>query len=97
LNISLGQVVYSKAGRDKGKKMLVINIVDESHLLLADGDLRKIEKPKVKKIKHLELTEEVIIPLSDKLKSKLKVSNSDIRKALAAKENMQQPDSKVVE
>ena len=48
-----GDLVISKSGRDKGRKLVVIKVTDENYVLIADGDLRKIEKPKVKKVKHL--------------------------------------------
>ncbi|ABN54124.1 MAG TPA: RNA-binding protein [Hungateiclostridium thermocellum] len=83
MEISIGQVVYSRAGRDSGRKLVVVGIVDDKNVLVADGDLRRIEKPKRKKIKHLRVTKKVILPLTDKLKSGAKVSNSEIRKALA--------------
>jgi len=78
----LGQVVYSKAGRDNGKKFIVVKIVDTANVLISDGDLRRVEKPKKKKLKHLEITEEVIEQLGEKLKNKLKITNAEIRKAL---------------
>ena len=84
MKIDLGQVVYSKAGRDTGKKFIVMDVLDESYALISDGNLRKVEKPKKKKIKHLELTGEDITPLREKLKSKQKIANHEIRKALAA-------------
>jgi large subunit ribosomal protein L14e len=54
--IAVGRVVRSKAGRDKGRFFLVVGVADEEHLLIADGDLRKLEKPKKKKLKHLAVT-----------------------------------------
>jgi large subunit ribosomal protein L14e len=87
LDITLGQVVYSRVGRDAGRKFIIFDIIDESYVLLADGDLRRIDKPKKKKLKHLEVTSNVIVALSEKIKNKLKVTNSDIRKALAEYEN----------
>lgn len=87
LNINLGQVVYSKAGRDKGRKFIVIEILDESFVLVTDGDLRRIEKPKKKKIKHLELTKEIVEPINMKLNKMIKVTNAEIRKTLAVLEN----------
>ncbi|MCX7914431.1 MAG: KOW domain-containing RNA-binding protein [Thermodesulfovibrionales bacterium] len=83
MDITLGQVVYSKGGRDAGRKFIIFDIIDESYVLLVDGDLRRIDKPKKKKLKHLELTNDVIVTLSERIKNKLKVTNSDIRKALA--------------
>ena len=53
MDLTLGQVVYSKAGRDKGKKFIVVDIVDELYVMISDGDLRRIENAKRKKLKHL--------------------------------------------
>lgn len=83
MEVCVGQVVYSKAGRDARRKLVVIDILNDSSVLVSDGDLRRVEKPKIKKIKHLKITEKVILPLSDKFKSGIRVSNSEIRKALA--------------
>lgn len=86
MNVTLGQVVYSKAGRDSGEKFIVIGIVDEQHVLVSDGSLRRIEKPKKKKIKHLNLTENIIDSLNKKLINSIKVANSEIKKALLSNE-----------
>lgn len=96
MNITLGRIVYSKAGRDTGKKFIVVGLVDESYVLISDGDLRRIEKPKKKKIKHLELTGEIIESLSDKLKNRLKVTNPEIRKNLSSYESGYEDDNKEV-
>lgn len=84
MNIDLGQLVYSKAGRDKGNPFIIVDIADEQYILVSDGDLRKIEKPKRKKIKHLEFTETVISTLNEKLVNKQKITNAEIRKSLGA-------------
>ena len=73
----VGRVVRSRAGRDSGRLFLVVNILDDEHLLLADGDLRKVEKPKKKKIRHLEATAHRLErPAVGKLK------NAEIRKLI---------------
>jgi len=82
LDIKVGQVVYSAAGRDKGKKFVVIEIIDSVFVLIADGSLRRIEKPKKKKTKHLETTDIIVENIKQKLENKLKVSNSEMRKIL---------------
>jgi len=51
----VGQVVFSKNGRDKGKPFIVLSTHDE-YLYLADGKLRTISKPKKKKFKHVQPT-----------------------------------------
>lgn len=86
MDVTLGQVVHSKAGRDRGRKFVIVGIENELFVRICDGDLRKIEKPKKKKLKHLELTDQVIEKLEQKLRRNEKVTNSEIRKAL---ENIQ--------
>lgn len=82
MNVTLGEVVCSKAGRDSGRLFIVTAFVDESYVLIVDGDLRKIEKPKRKKVKHLKLTGHIFEPLKEKFERGLKVNNSEIRRAL---------------
>jgi len=52
-NLSLGQLVRASCGRDEGKYFFIIKKVDESFVLISDGKSRKLDKPKLKKIKHL--------------------------------------------
>ena len=82
VDITLGQVVYSKAGRDSGKRFLITGIENDLYVLIADGDLRRLEKPKRKKIKHLGFTDTVIDAIGTKLRDNARVTNADIRKAL---------------
>lgn len=48
IGLKVGQVVKSKAGRDKGKLFIVLN-VEDPYAYIADGSLRKVEKPKKRK------------------------------------------------
>jgi ribosomal protein L14E/L6E/L27E len=81
-DITVGQVVKSRAGRDKGNIFLVLEIVDEDHVLIVDGDLRKLDNPKKKKIKHLTVYNTVLPELKYKLDNDMKVNNAYIRKLL---------------
>lgn len=54
-----GTVVCSTAGRDSGKFMIVIGH-DGGKVLVADGKERPAERPKLKNLKHISLTETVI-------------------------------------
>ena len=47
--IKVGSVVFSKAGRDQGSFYVVTEIVDENYVKIADGDLRRVDTPKLKK------------------------------------------------
>ena len=83
MDIALGRVVVSKAGRDAGKRFIVIKVIDDLYVQIADGDLRRIEKPKKKKIKHLELTAEIAETIREKLTGNARITNPEIRKVLA--------------
>ena len=48
-----GQLVRSIAGHDIGEYFLVYQIIDDNFVLIVNGKTRKLEKPKLKKIKHL--------------------------------------------
>ena len=77
--MELGQIVFSKRGRDKGG-VFVVMAVEGEYVFLADGNLRPLCKPKKKKIKHIQPTNTVIEfkQLSGGLK------DADIRKWLLA-------------
>ncbi len=77
----IGQIVRSKAGRDKDRWMLVVGI-DGEYVLLVDGDIRKISQPKRKKIKHIAKTQTVITSIQKDISSNKKIQNAEIRKIL---------------
>jgi len=81
LDIVAGSLVYSAAGRDKGKEFLVLS-VEDNICFVADGKLRKAENPKKKKLKHLMGTNKVSAPLIEKIQSGDAPTNSEIRKFL---------------
>lgn len=54
MDVNLGQVVHSIAGRDKGKYYMVIKKLDERFVLVADGHTRPLSKPKRKNLRHLQ-------------------------------------------
>ena len=83
MQFKLGELVSSKAGRDTGRKLVIVGIIDEKFVLVSDGDLRKIEKPKKKKIKHVESCGIIIDSLNKKLENNMKVINAEIRKEIA--------------
>ena len=53
----IGNVVISKAGRDKGRCFAVIGQISSEYLLISDGSTHTVGKPKKKKLAHLEVTE----------------------------------------
>ncbi|MBR2349113.1 MAG: KOW domain-containing RNA-binding protein [Clostridia bacterium] len=80
--IKVGSVVFSKAGRDAGRFFVVTEIVDETFVKIADGDLRRVDTPKLKKIKHLKVQDEVIEKLEEKFEEGKKVFDAEVKSAL---------------
>lgn len=80
--ISMGQIVRSKAGRDKGR-YFIVDSIEEPYVYLIDGDLRKIDKPKKKKINHISKTN-TIVDKFDKMKSDNEYCDSKVRKILSS-------------
>ncbi len=80
--IGLGQIVRSKAGRDKDRYFVVVGFEKEHYLYIADGDLRRVDNPKKKKIKHLAKTSIVLTEIAEKLKKGKKVTNIELSKNL---------------
>ncbi|WP_242984132.1 MULTISPECIES: KOW domain-containing RNA-binding protein [Clostridium] len=68
-NDLIGKIAYSKAGRDKDKGYIIIGKIDDNYVLVADGKKKTINKPKRKRLKHLNLTCEVANEIKDSLLS----------------------------
>ena len=83
MDIARSNIVKSIAGRDKGEAFFVL-ATEGDFLLLADGRRRRVESPKRKRRKHVELVEEGSGPVADKIRSSEKITNSELRKAIAA-------------
>ena len=81
MEYSIGQIVYSKSGRDKNMAFMVVS-VEGDYLYLADGRLRKLEQPKRKKIKHVQGTNCINIELKQKLETESYIQNAELAKAL---------------
>jgi ribosomal protein L14E/L6E/L27E len=92
----LGQVVHSRAGRDKDKYFMIVGIINKDYVLISDGDLRKIEKPKKKKTKHLVAHDSMAFDIKGKLEANMKVSNSDVKKFLMSLGLFNQSENKEV-
>lgn len=89
MDYTVGQVVFSKSGRDKGKPF-IITAIEGEFIYLADGVLRKLIKPKKKKCKHVQGTKFVEQNVKQKLESKSYLLDADIAKALKEFSNNQQ-------
>jgi len=81
--MNVSDIVISLNGRDAGKRFIVIG-TDNEYSLIADGKGRRFEKPKRKKNKHLKYVDKIDSLIADKLKEDGKITNNEIRRALAA-------------
>ncbi len=79
---ALGRVVISKQGRDKGRYFVVLQVINDNHVSIADGDLRKVEKPKIKNIKHIQFTNTSIPELVESLQKGEIPTNNMVRRSL---------------
>ncbi|MCD7774335.1 MAG: KOW domain-containing RNA-binding protein [Clostridiales bacterium] len=59
MEIKQGSVVISKAGRDKGKLLAVVELSEKS-AMVCDGKERPVERPKKKNLIHLAPTRYVL-------------------------------------
>ena len=91
MEIDRSSLIVSKAGRDKGQLFFVID-ADEQYVYLADGKSRKLEKPKRKKRRHVLFVAADESRLADKIKRSEKITNSELRRTLAAYRGEVQPD-----
>lgn len=82
IGVDIGQVVKSIAGRDKGRIFLVYEIIDSENVLIVDGDLRKLDSPKKKRLKHLSIYNTVLPELKYKKDNNFNINNAYIRKLL---------------
>ena len=83
MDIVKANIVKSTAGRDKGELFFVL-ATEGDFLLLADGKLRPVERPKRKRRKHVVLRRADGGELSRKIRSNESITNSELRKAIAA-------------
>lgn len=93
--VALGQIVVSRAGRDAGRKFVVIKVLDTDFVEISDGDLHRMEKPKKKRMKHLNIADQRSEDLEKKLKNGSKITNAEIRKALVALDIQQNVNEKI--
>ena len=81
MEYTVGQVVYSKSGHDMGKAFIVTE-VEDGYVYLVDGKNRKMDKPKKKKLKHVQTTNYSDAELKNKIENKEYLLDADFVKAI---------------
>ncbi|MGN0772064.1 MAG: hypothetical protein ACI4MI_05720 [Christensenellales bacterium] len=56
-SLETGDVAISRAGHDKNKYCIVVKVVADNYVMIADGKRRLITNPKLKKVRHLQKKE----------------------------------------
>ena len=84
--IELGSVVISKAGRDQGRRFLVVGEVDADFVWIANGDQRKMDRLKKKRRRHLKPTGQVVEALARRLSDGGAVEDHELRAWLREEE-----------
>ena len=77
-----GAVVRSLAGRDLGTCYVVVQLIDERRVAVANGRQRSVAHPKQKNRRHLEVLGWVDASLALRLERGAKVTDEEIVKAL---------------
>ncbi len=79
----IGRIAVSRAGRDKDRAFLIVGAEnDGEYMLLADGCLRKLARPKKKKRKHLRLEPACAESVKAKIIEGKQVFDAEIRNCL---------------
>ena len=81
-DFTIADVVASTAGRDKNELFYVIG-EDPLYLTLANGKDRPLDRPKLKKRKHVQKVLRAETRVALKLRNSDKVLNSELRRDLA--------------
>ncbi|WP_059040335.1 KOW domain-containing RNA-binding protein [Paenibacillus rubinfantis] len=80
----VGQLVKVLRGRDAGAIYVIIGILDDRFVWIADGNKRKFDGPKRKNAQHLELLPIVSSEVVHSLQESGRVTNGKLRHAVLA-------------
>ncbi|WP_026962554.1 KOW domain-containing RNA-binding protein [Alicyclobacillus herbarius] len=78
----LGRIVEVTHGRDRGLFAVVIGYGGDRFILVADGRLRKADKPKKKNVAHVRRTSFLAEEIRVALQTEGRVTNAQLRHAL---------------
>lgn len=90
----IGQLVRIMQGREIDQYMIVIDIVDDRFVLLADGEKRKYDRPKKKNVQHIRFFDYISPEVQNSLLETGRVTNGKLRFALSKFMNEEVTDLK---
>ena len=83
-DLFVGSIVYSKAGRDRGKCYIIVRFDEKGYAFVANGAEKSVTAPKRKNVRHLDSGGERNQVIGDKLLAGKQVFDSEIKSALRA-------------
>ncbi|MFD2761925.1 KOW motif-containing protein [Lentibacillus juripiscarius] len=78
----IGEVVRIVQGREAGQYAVVMNLIDDRFVLLADGEKRKYDRPKKKNLHHIEAMDYISPEVQNSLLETGRVTNGKLRFAI---------------
>ncbi len=78
----IGRFAWSKAGRDKGRLFIITAVADDSHVMVADGEIRRVDRPKKKRLRHLAITEKTAESVAETYRNRRKPLDAELREAV---------------
>ncbi len=82
MQLQVGQLIKVLKGKDEERYAIVIGVLDERFVWIADGNKRRFDSPKKKNILHLELLPVISQEVASSLQESGKVTNAKLRYAI---------------
>lgn len=83
LQPQIGRIVKVLRGREQERYAVIVRIIDDRFVWIADGDKRKFDQPKKKNLLHLELLDHVSSEVANSITETGRVTNGKLRYALS--------------
>ncbi|MFG6331403.1 MAG: KOW domain-containing RNA-binding protein [Lachnospiraceae bacterium] len=94
VRVEEGMFARSLAGHDKDRLYVIIR-TEAEYVWLVDGIARTLEKPKKKKIRHIQVIHRFAEPVKKALESGTPLQNEQIRKIIQSEGRNRQEDRDV--
>lgn len=82
MQLQIGQLIKVLKGKDEERYAIVIGVLDERFVWIADGNKRKFDSPKKKNVLHLEPLPIISQEVASSLQESGKVTNAKLRYAI---------------
>ncbi|MDE7318346.1 MAG: KOW domain-containing RNA-binding protein [Lachnospiraceae bacterium] len=89
-----GMLARSIAGHDRGRLYVIIRVETE-YVWLVDGILRTVDKPKKKRIRHIQVIHRYAEPVRKALKEKEPLQNEPIKQIIQSESRKRREDKHV--